>query len=634
MVVRNNQVQQPTFYVNRTGDICEDNSSGPLKGVKHKALAVVKKNNYNIEDVFTTLVEKKDTKVKPEQARVIVKQVGAKYKVDEQVLSQFKQAVDLPSGSPVSQRSISQIADVVAADPKTKANFQAIGSRMHKGTQAESVVKKIMTLGALKAKLKELDLDPALADKFTEDLSFLFQTRIIYSIIGYQNTTAAGKKEHELKTANDANGNPVLLMKKQGRWVTVKAVREQFGWDNNEKMLVSKDNKNERWNYFHNGLVPVDRFYHHESKDDANYPKQNSQLQPVAQLSTEEMSKLLEHAKTFTNFTNKSDDKQKNFNCVVQFVTHPRPMKRGKIYDNLNAQVPVHCGIRLIMPNGKVYSTGFGSTLHEDQWNDGLSKYAATINGQPTIMDYEEFRQHKGRIVTSVPLTEKDAQGILKSLNEARKNSIRFNIVSQNCMKLGVHVLKKAGVDLDIRVPFGTFVKRLLPDAENIPLVGKPYAKVTLLGRKIVQVVDARTPNLVKKIFTSIYSVAIYLPSKAGTLMVNFLVYTLGGHTASPVANPGREQEDLKDVKKLIRHPFDADASTVEHSSVFVNWQLQQGSTVVHNYKGQPAMNILPSSSEEDKKYSESRVEELKRVYKHSTPVFTAPKKPVAALTA
>ena len=44
---------------------------------------------------------------------------------------------------------------------------------------------------------------------------------------------------------------------------------------------------------------------------------------------------------------------------------------------------------RRIDAQGRVFSTGFGSALDEDEYNKGLSRYLASINGQPTILDYE-----------------------------------------------------------------------------------------------------------------------------------------------------------------------------------------------------------------------------------------------------
>jgi len=72
-------------------------------------------------------------------------------------------------------------------------------------------------------------------------------------------------------------------------------------------------------------------------------------------------------------------------------------------------------------------------------------KFLGSINGQPTNIDYEEFKVHSGRIKASIKITQEDAQYILRRLNYYRKYSIRFNMLKQNCMKLATHVLALLG---------------------------------------------------------------------------------------------------------------------------------------------------------------------------------------------
>lgn len=496
---------------------------------------------------------------------------------------------------------------------------------------------------ALKSKLKGIKLDPKLAEIYPDDIRFLCKTRLIYSIVGYQNTTAAGPKEHALKNGVDAKGKPCLLIKKQGKWIPVKKVQEDLQWDSKEQMLASKSNSHERWNYFHEGLMPIDRFYHHEAANDPNYPEQNSRLHPVAKLSREEMHKLLAHSSAFTNFnTEKNPLKEKQpLNCIVQFVSHPRTMSESPLGKNLDAQIPVHCGIRLITSDGSVYSTGFGSTLKEDEWNEGLNHYLATINGQPTIMDYEEFRQHDGRIVTTLPINTKRAKLILDHLNSYRKNTIRFNILKQNCMRLGTNVLAMSGVHLNIRVPIGTTLYRALPDVKNIPVIGKVLSPLLNANRKITHIVGKATPECVKKSLQAVGAVVGYVPYKLVTLMKNVLMLSLGAHVSSPERNQGKLEnlEDYTDDQlngfgKLFGSLFDEHASDIEHSSTFIHWQLQQPTTFVHKYSGQPSMNLLPSEEEEAKAYNESKKAKLIDLFKYSEALPTSPKDTVVNMKA
>lgn len=397
-------------------------------------------------------------------------------------------------------------------------------------------------------------------------------------------------------------------------------------WDSREGALVSNNNQHERWNYFDNGLVPIDRFYHHEVSHEKNYPIQNGELSPIVQLSPEEMTILLTRAGDFEFPEGKPEEA---FNCVIQFVSNPRPEFDHSLLKNLNAQIPVHCGIRLIMSDGSVYSTGFGSTLQEDTYNEGMRKYLGTINGQPTILDYEEFRRHQGRIVTSIPLGDACAKDILNQLNEYRQRSIRFNIIKQNCMRLGTNVLSMSGVDLNIQQEFGITLYRALPDLKSVPVIGKPLKDLHGRVKNITDIISPKIPNFVKDFFNK---TIFFIPKKIGAFIANLIILAMGGIIASPTpstnaspiadSNPNRLDyfERLDSFEKLYTNLFDEQTSDIQHSAIFINWQLQQKSTDVHLYSGKPKMNILPPETEESKNYSADRTKEFQEIYQYAKP--------------
>lgn len=597
-----------TYYLDCNNSIQSEASSGFYSFFNK----ITNSQNYKIVHVFGKVLEAKNG-LFSEMESGIHAALSKKYKLESSCFRYFQNLFHSALDSIDYKKNIKCLTEIVV---NFKKEFKRFHKTFQKDTAARKLSKKIIKIAKLKKKLSDFKLDVELAEDCYSDIKYLFKTDLIRSIIGFQKSTEAGKIDHALKKES-ISGRVCLLIKKEGCWVSVQSIKEQFYWDNDEKMHVSKDNASERWNYFHKGLVPVDRYLRHDELDKAHYPEQNIKLHPVVQLSHEEKDALLEHAKSFSK-----SDQPNEYNAVVQFVTNPRPIISGSFFDNPNSQLPVHCGMRLIMADGSVYSTGFGSTLLEDEWSKGV-KIAATINGQPTNLDYEEFCEHEGRIVTSIPLTSERADSILETLNKAREKSIRYNFLNQNCIELGVQVLKRGtGVDLNVKVPFRTCASRLLPSLKSIPLVGRKINSVWLKGVDIVDSISSALPDLVKKILSVVYSIIMYIPRNVGTVVVNLCLCALGACKASPARNLDNDyHEDLRNVKQLIDNPFIEDITSISHSSVFINWQLQQSSTFVHEYKGLPAMNILPSIQVSDCEYSKKQLKRFKKMYKHSTPI-------------
>ncbi|MBA3602824.1 MAG: hypothetical protein H0W50_04120 [Parachlamydiaceae bacterium] len=462
---------------------------------------------------------------------------------------------------------------------------------------------------------------------FFDDVQFLVKTNLIYSIIGLQNSTGSGSVDHVIK--QDETG---LLIKKEGEWIPVKKLREALTWNSEEGELESREKSTERWNYFKDGLVPIDRYYHHINADKENFPQQNVKLQPVLKLSDDEMSALLTRARQYNGLTlDNSQDPQKQ-NCVIQLITNPHSLKYEGMKGNLNAQWGVHVGIRMIFPDGTVYSTGFGLPHAEDSTKGGGNMhFLQTFNGQPMTMDHVELRPHCGRITTNIPVKEDRANAILDQLNKYRASSLRFNLLKQNCAQLGCHVLEAVtGIKLNIQVPLSTWIHRALPDIKNVPVIGKflewSQRKITAIKASIAGVI----PQVVKAIFTFIGNIVFFVPKKMGVLLRNLLVWSLGGSMGtnptktkeSKSENTNIKPEDdlgslshMNSFQVLLKSWTDENASKIQHSSLFIKWQLEQNSTDVHEYKGQPNMHILPPDSDSANLYSETRKEEFKKLF-------------------
>lgn len=586
--------------------------------------------NYDVLDVLKTAVSSNN--LEDGKAKKLYESAGKKLNMTSEQVRKLVKVLRLAQDGGQYESKLQKISQ--AFNIRALKALKTLEGHFEKQSSGSKVLKQMMDRITVHAKWNAIGLDGELVNRHFEEVQFLCQTRLIYSIIGYQNTTASGLLDHGIKEEIDPISNKSqLLMKKQGQWVPVRQIKEEFSWDSKEHVLASKTNQHERWNYFSEGLVPIDRFYHHSVAHEEAYPKNNANLYPVAKLSSEEMDLVVKQAKKFSAVAQNAEQGGKDLNCVLQFVSHPRFFGESELLKNMNSQIPVHCGIRVLLSDGSVYSTGFGSALEEDVYNEGLRKYLGTINGQPTIMDYEEFRPHEGRIVTNIPVDSKKAEMILKRLNTYRKDSIRFNILRQNCMVLGTRVLSMAGVNLNIRISFNAMLCRALPNLESIPVVGKTLKDLKGRITKVTTFISSKIPALAKKALSFLGEVLLYLPCQLNILMRNLLILSFGALVASPEREKGDkgdkdeieqfEDSEFDDFNKLWNGLFDSKASDIQHSSIFINWQLQQQSTDVHRYSGKPSMNLLPPSGEEAQSYSHQKKESLQDIYKYSTAVYS-----------
>ena len=324
-----------------------------------------------------------------------------------------------------------------------------------------------LSLEKLRDKLVQIQLvfPEDIISKFFEEIQFLITTGIIYNIIGYQNATKHGKSEHQIKFT-DSN----VLIKVQGRMKTVLSIMQEFEWDSIESMLKIKNHEPpQRWNYIsEEGFVPEDRFLRHEELS-AEEIEQQFKLIPAFKLSSDEMRRLYNHVSP-------NDDQS----CILQFSTNPRNIKDHGLKQGWSTQFPIHIGIRIINDAGEVYSTGFGSTLEEDKTCATIHQFFASINGQPTMLDYEEMRVHEGRVVTSIPISSEGANKVLNTLNHYRKSTIRFNPIRQNCVALIEDLLEIIEKPLDTKIQISRSIYRCVFGAKNS--LNRPFSKMSLLS--------------------------------------------------------------------------------------------------------------------------------------------------------
>ena len=190
-------------------------------------------------------------------------------------------------------------------------------------------------------------------------------------------------------------------------------------------------------------------------------------------------------------------------------------------------------------------------------------------------------------------------------------------------MKLGTNILSMTGEKLDIRVSLDEVLYRCLPDLKSVPYIGSSLSKGVNWIKGGLDSVSNFVPGSVKKVCNLIKNFVFFIPRKVGTFFKNILVLILGGRIESPVftrdlSNQDRSADNLEDFECLLTSMFDDKATDINHSSVFINWQLNQASTVSYDYEGKPNMNIVPDDSQIQKHRSDEKISHLRDVYKYS----------------
>jgi hypothetical protein len=448
---------------------------------------------------------------------------------------------------------------------------------------------------------KLLESDKKLAEKWSklglpesvlryhEDCArFLVDSGLIFAILGYRET-CGDVAIHDLKL--DGDGHPMI--RRKGQFVRWERIASELEYDPKVDKIKSRAYPGglvQTWNYFHpEGLVDRDRFdYDH--------------IYPIYELSEQEYGRLLAISTQFYK-NNPERDPGVAKSCIVQFFTSERRqgIPEHGLFKNLYKNAPVHIGIRLITADRKVYSLGFQMPFEEQEFvlSDYFSTFLATAECKISMLDYEEFRGHEGRRVTSVPLSSQRAQNILDFLNSLNHEQLRFQFARQNCTSLMHEVMQRAGYEVEVRTSGGAVLLDFLPYLNQFPLIGGLIAKVEVAAKRIWEAL----PKVISQPLASMNAILRYLPDKMGTILVNLLMLKMGAwKKTTPLAN-GTSEEELYDKKgiqyfsSVIRSWIDIfkdETAVVNHSKYFLDWQAQQKTTFVEPSKDLPRLAIVP----------------------------------------
>jgi hypothetical protein len=253
--------------------------------------------------------------------------------------------------------------------------------------------------------------------------------------------------------------------------------------------------------------------------------------------------------------------------------------------------------MRLITPDRKVYS--FGINIPPETVNfifsDLLSNFLTTADAKVSMMDYDEFRPHEGKVVTSIPLTAQRSENILNFLNELNGKQVRFQYARQSCGALMHEVLKRTGYDIDIRTTGFNYFWDALPSLTQIPVIAKV--------QECLKRIWASLPQGLTYSLEQVTNVALFVPRKLLTIVMNLAIWKLGGAKKTTPLQDGVEEEELYDKKgfqnfsSVIRSwtdIFKDETSAVYHTKYFLDWQREQRSTFIDPYQGQPKLSVVP----------------------------------------
>ena len=406
-----------------------------------------------------------------------------------------------------------------------------------------------------------------------EGVAFAVETGLIHTILMFQK--AADSLEGDPITIQIRNGKAHFLV--NGEYQPLEAFKDRIQYSKEEKRFVG-------WNFIHpQGFV---------EKDDTSYDA----LYPIAKLKPEAYARIAEQANAFWQGREEVDPGQEK-GFILQVMTTGRTCIPHTWWgQNIDDHTPEHSSSRLIGPDGSVYSFGTKMARADAEFVTQPQNLFTTAVSYVPAPDYEEPKPAEEKRVTFIPITEKRFEDIRRYVVTA-SHGFAFNFGNANCAHFVQSLMGLAGVHVDIKMTVTQFLYGILPSLENIPVVGRPMAKVaaavTFITKPLLDLISAMaqaTPQFVRHIWTKIVDFAMILPRTIGAVFVNVIVMTLMGanKTRVPDGRPFEAGESgdlaLPSARYCLQWKdlFDPDAFFIYHAFKLRLWQLAQKSTVLY----------------------------------------------------
>ncbi len=291
--------------------------------------------------------------------------------------------------------------------------------------------------------------DRALLVSDPEAVRFAVSTRLIHTISMFKKT--ADMLEGEVLDIRNEDGR--ALFKVEGEWLPYSAFKDRIHYSDEECRFIG-------WNVIHPmGFIP---------RDWAEY----GEIYPIAKVTPEAYRKLKAHAEQFWTAEQPEIDPGCEKGYILQVMTTGRDYLPNTWWaQNFKEHFPEHGSVRLITPEGFVYSFGTKMRLPDQEFLSHPSSYLGVgISNVPTP-DYEEPRRSDDRLMTSLPVSKERCEKILDFVSRANRG-ICFNFARQNCVRFVATVLGIAGVEVNIRTSVHELLSGIVPRLSDIPDIG------------------------------------------------------------------------------------------------------------------------------------------------------------------
>ncbi len=471
---------------------------------------------------------------------------------------------------PTAQRS-SEEARISGRSPIDRFVQNALPRALQREVLSDAQKRQALT-DSLAPKWAKTGLDPKIVQVDPDCAQFLLKTRFAF-LMGALNHPESNQES--IRVVND-----VVEVLVEGVYVPWSEFGATVRGDElrSQNQLIDKNDSNLVWTFVSprlasGGFIKNDPF---------NYETPY----PIEKLTDAEMIELKALASSDPN--NKQAPE-----AIIQVYTSPEGGMCGDDSNVLNMHgmvSPSHYGCRVITPEGFVYSMSF----QLDQGEASVPcRYAIgrSTAGKVVMCDYDEARPHRGRFVTTLPMSKDALEKVFEVMKESKIAT--FNFANHNCASFSRDMLNAAGYPVDIRITSaeqlaGIFFGFVL----DAPGIGTAISWTINKVSSIASTVWNWMPSLIQEGIKFLALPFRIIPR----LFFNGIVLASYGFYMTPKARALIDggSPDTRPIKNFWDF-FKSETSYLDTSIKFLRWQLQQHQTRLHNPTATPKIHILPT---------------------------------------
>jgi hypothetical protein len=380
--------------------------------------------------------------------------------------------------------------------------------------------------------------DRSLLTSDPEAVHFAVSSRLIYTISMF--AKSATYLEGEVMTIKAIDGK--AYFKVEGGWKPYAAFKDRIRYSEELYKIVG-------WNFIHPlGFVPYDW---------AEYER----IYPIAKLNERGIRAAQTHAKKFWQGHPEVDPGAEK-PCVLQVIITGREwegLPKAWWANNLREHFPKHTSLRLITPEGDLYSFGAKMGLQDGAFLCSATHQLGTGLATVPVPDYEEPRRPDDRTMIAVPLSTERADRVLAFASEANKG-ISFNFIRQNCVRFADIVMRLAGVKMTSRLSIGQFLADSLPRVSDIPYVGKGLAgvasSVCSVASRVFHFIGSAasvlTPYPLKHVWNIVAGAVDKVVSRITAFIVNGTLLTFFGADTTVVPETQPQVSEVEHFRQFL----------------------------------------------------------------------------------